>query len=40
METGLDNLTRDEAPVLVHFGTERTQTWLMVRVKTESRLID
>ena len=33
METGLYNLTKDEAPVLVMFGKERTEQWLLVRLK-------
>jgi copper ion binding protein len=33
METGLYNLTEDEAAVLVHFGTDQTQQWLMVRLE-------
>lgn len=32
VETGLYNLTQQEAPVLVHFGTERTENWLLVRL--------
>lgn len=32
METGIYNLTQDEATLLVHFGGERTQQWLMVRL--------
>jgi hypothetical protein len=32
METGLDNLTKDTAPVLVHFADGQTQQWLMVRL--------
>jgi hypothetical protein len=32
-EAGLYNLTQSEAPVLVHFGTEKTQQWLLVRVE-------
>jgi hypothetical protein len=32
-ETGLNNLTRDQTPVLVHFGKDRTQQWLLVRVQ-------
>ncbi len=32
-DTGLYNLTKDEAPVLVHFGKDKTQQWLMVRMK-------
>lgn len=31
-ETGIYNLTKPESPVLVHFGTERTLQWLLVRV--------
>jgi hypothetical protein len=33
IETGLYNLTKDEAPALMHFGKERTEQWLLVRVK-------
>lgn len=36
IETGLSNLTKDQAPVLVHFGKDRTQDWLMVRLKGKS----
>ena len=32
VETGLYNLTKDEAPALLHFGTEKTQQWLLVRL--------
>ena len=32
METGIYNLTQDEATALVHFGPDKTQTWLMVRL--------
>jgi uncharacterized protein (TIGR03000 family) len=32
-DTGIDNLTKDESPLLIHFGKERTQQWLLVRVK-------
>jgi hypothetical protein len=35
-ETGIGNLTKDEAPVLVHFGPQKTQQWLLVRVKQQS----
>ena len=31
-ETGIYNLTKSESPVLVHFGSDRTQQWLLVRV--------
>ncbi len=33
VETGLYNLTKDEAPALLHFGTEKTQEWLLVRLE-------
>jgi hypothetical protein len=32
VETGLYNLTKDEAPVLLHFGADRTEQWLLVRL--------
>jgi hypothetical protein len=34
-ETGLYNLTRDQAPLLVHFGKNRTQQWLLVRMQQQ-----
>jgi hypothetical protein len=33
IETGLQNLTQDVASCLVHFGPDKTQTWLLVRQK-------
>ncbi|MFV1965684.1 MAG: hypothetical protein ACC628_09700 [Pirellulaceae bacterium] len=33
METGIYNLTEDETSVLVHFGGEQSQQWLMVRLE-------
>ncbi len=33
IETGLYNLTKDEAPCLLHFGAERTEQWLLVRLE-------
>lgn len=33
VETGIYNLTKDEAPVLMHFGQDRTEQWLLVRLK-------
>ena len=33
VETGLYNLTKDEAPCLIHFGNERTEQWLLVRLQ-------
>lgn len=35
-ETGLQNLTQDESTALVHYGSLRTDTWLMVRLPEES----
>ncbi|MAT70211.1 MAG: hypothetical protein CMJ58_11895 [Planctomycetaceae bacterium] len=32
METGLYNLTKDEAPVMIHFGLDRVEYWLLVRL--------
>jgi len=32
METGIYNLTQDEATALVHFAADKAQTWLMVRL--------
>lgn len=32
-ETGLYNLTKDEAPALVHRAADKTEQWLLVRVK-------
>ncbi|MGA2032593.1 MAG: hypothetical protein ABSG68_10070 [Thermoguttaceae bacterium] len=32
-ETGIYNLTRDEAPALIHIGKQKTQQWLLVRLK-------
>jgi hypothetical protein len=33
VETGLYNLTKDEAPCLIHFGKDRTEQWLLVRMQ-------
>jgi hypothetical protein len=33
METGVNNLTEDTAPALVHFADGQTQQWLMVRLE-------
>ena len=35
IESGLYNLTQDDAPVLVHFGTERVENWLLVRLEDQ-----
>jgi len=32
-EAGIYNLTQEEAPVLVHYGSDRTQQWTLVRLK-------
>lgn len=32
-ETGLYNLTQDEAPLLVHFGPDRVETYLLIRLE-------
>jgi uncharacterized protein (TIGR03000 family) len=32
-DTGIANLTKDESPLLIHFGQERTEQWLLVRIK-------
>ena len=31
-DTSLANLTQDVSPLAIHFGTDRTQTWLLVRM--------
>ena len=33
VETGLYNLTQDEAPALVHFGADKVENWLLVRLE-------
>ncbi len=33
IETGLYNLTKDEAPALIHVGADQTEQWLLVRLK-------
>jgi hypothetical protein len=33
VETGLYNLTKDEAPALLHIGKDQTEQWLLVRLK-------
>ncbi|MBL9164303.1 MAG: hypothetical protein JNL18_16350 [Planctomycetaceae bacterium] len=33
IETGLYNLTKDEAPCLLHLGKDQTEQWLLVRLK-------
>jgi uncharacterized protein (TIGR03000 family) len=31
-DAGLDNLTKEQAPILIHFGKDRTEEWLLVRI--------
>ena len=33
VDTGLANLTKDEGPALLHLGKDRTEEWLLVRLK-------
>jgi hypothetical protein len=35
LETGLYNLTKDEAPALMHMGADRTEQWLLVRLENK-----
>jgi hypothetical protein len=35
-ETSLGNLTQDVSPIAVHFGSDRTQTWLLVAMPEPS----
>jgi hypothetical protein len=37
METGLYNLTQDQAEVLVHYGPDQTQEALLVRLEESER---
>ncbi|MEM1305251.1 MAG: mu-protocadherin- cell-suface protein, partial [Planctomycetota bacterium] len=39
-ETGLYNLTQDEAPVLVHFGPDTTENYLLVRLDAPEEATD
>jgi hypothetical protein len=32
-EAGITSLTKDEAPVLIHFNKDQTQQWMLVRLK-------
>jgi hypothetical protein len=36
LETGLYNLTKDEAPCLIHSGADHTDQWLLVRLKQDA----
>ncbi len=33
IETGLYNLTQEEAPIMVHFGPDKVENWLLVRLE-------
>lgn len=33
IETGLYNLTKDEAPCLIHIGKDKTEQWLLIRLE-------
>lgn len=33
VETGLYNLTQEDVPVLVHFGTDKVENWLLIRLE-------
>jgi hypothetical protein len=37
VETGLYNLTKDEATALVHYGKDRTEQWLLVRMNPSDK---
>ena len=37
IETGIYNLTKDEAPVLVHFGKDKTEQWTLVRLSQDGQ---
>ena len=32
-DVGMSSLTQDEAPILIHIGSDKTQQWLLVRLK-------
>jgi hypothetical protein len=40
IETGIYNLTKDEAPILVHFGKDKTEQWTLVRLKDDDASTD
>jgi hypothetical protein len=35
-DTGLFNLTKNETPILVHFGKDKTEQWIFVRLRRSS----
>jgi hypothetical protein len=40
IETGVYNLTKDEAPILVHFGKDKTEQWVLVRLNQDEQPSD
>jgi hypothetical protein len=36
-ETGVFNLTKDEVPMLVHYGKDKTENWLLVRLNNDQQ---
>ena len=40
VETGVDNLTKDEASMLVHLGKDKTWRWTLVRLEQDDALAD
>ena len=40
MEAGIQGLTEDAAPALIHFADSQTQQWLMVRLDDPSATTD
>ena len=36
-EAGIANLTKDETTMLIHYGTEKTQQWILVRIPEPSK---
>ena len=40
IETGVYNLTKAAAPALVHFGADRTEQWVLVRIKKDDQPAD
>ena len=40
IETGIYNLTKDEAPCLVHFGKNKTEQWVLVRLNKDDQQQD
>ena len=36
-ESGIYNLTQDEAPMLVHYGKDKTEQWTLVRLDQDAQ---